>query len=131
MSMIQWFWASGLMYNLSLTFTKISIILLYLRIFVGKPIRRACWIMMAIVVAYGLWNVVASVFSCYPIPYSWDKTIEGGKCQDKMALWFSIAALNITTDLAIFALPMPVFASLQLPRKQKMCLMLVFAVGGL
>lgn len=59
------------------------------------------------------------------------KTIEGGKCQDKMALWFSIAALNITTDLAIFALPMPVFASLQLPRKQKMCLMLVFAVGGL
>ncbi|KAI9870835.1 MAG: hypothetical protein M1830_003747 [Pleopsidium flavum] len=47
-----------------------------------------------------------------------------------MALWFSIFALRIATDLAIFALPMPVLASLQLPRKQKICLMLVFAVGG-
>lgn len=37
----------------------------------------------------------------------------------------------ISTDLAIFALPMPVLASLQMPRKQRALLMLVFSIGGL
>lgn len=119
------------MYNVSLILTKISILLLYLRVFPGKPFRRACWIMLVFVTAYGLWIVIATIMSCYPIPYSWDKTIQGGHCQNKMALWFCIAALRIATDLAIFALPMPLLASLQLPRKQRFLLMLVFAVGGL
>jgi len=119
------------LYNLSLVFTKISILLLYLRIFPGKPFRRACWIMLAFIVAYGVWSVLATIMSCYPIPYYWNKTIRGGHCQNTMALWSSIAGLRIATDLAIFALPMPGLASLQLPRKQRFLLMLVFAVGGL
>ncbi len=93
--------------------------------------RRACWFMMVIVVAYAMWNVSATVLSCMPIPYYWDKSIKGGHCQARIPLWFSIAALRIATDLAIFALPMPVLHALQMPRRQRYCLMLVFAIGGL
>lgn len=118
------------MYNLSLTLTKLSIILLYLRLFVGKCFRRACWTVLALVIACGLWNIITTIFSCNPVAYYWDKSIRGGRCLNNMALWLSTAAFRIATDLAILALPMPVVLSLQLPRKQKIGLILVFAVGG-
>ena len=119
------------MYNLSLIFTKVSILLLYLRIFVGRSFRRACWIMLAFVIVYGLWSVNATIMTCWPISSYWMESISGSHCQNKMALWFSIAAVRIATDLAIFAMPMPLLASLQLPLKQRFWLMLIFAIGGL
>lgn len=119
------------MYNFSLVFAKLSILLLYLRVFVGKLFRRVCWIMLAIIVAYGVWIVTATIFSCFPIQYYWDKSVKGGHCQNTMAQYMSYSAVRISTDLAIFALPMPVLASLQMPRKQRALLMLVFSIGGL
>jgi hypothetical protein len=46
-------------------------------------------------------------------------------------MWFTNAAINITTDFAIIVLPMPVIRRLQLGRRQKSALIGIFAVGGL
>lgn len=45
--------------------------------------------------------------------------------------WFSLAALNIATDILVLALPMPALYSLKLPCKQKAGLIGVFAIGAL
>ena len=119
------------MYNLALTCTKVSILLQYLRVFVNQPMRRICWVVMGVIVVYGLWTFFASVFTCWPIPYFWNKTIENGKCLNLMGYWFSNAALNIASDILLLALPMPVLKSLKLPKKQKLGLVLVFGLGGL
>ena len=126
----QPFWASVPVYNLTLVLIKCSIILQYLRIFVGQLVRRVCWTLLAIITTYGLFTVFGAIFMCLPVKYFWDKTIEG-RCLNAMAFWFSNAAINITSDLAILVTPMPVLKSLHLPKRQKIGLILVFAVGAL
>lgn len=43
---------------------------------------------------------------------------------------FTNAGINIVTDIATAALPIPVLKSLQLPKRQKVALMAVFGLGG-
>ncbi|OCL10124.1 hypothetical protein AOQ84DRAFT_289897, partial [Glonium stellatum] len=124
------FWASVWIYNLSLTFTKVSILLQYLRIFTIKQFSVSCWALLGFVAVYGTWAFFSSVFECMPVSYFWDKTIESGHCMNQYAVWFTNAAVNIITDFAIMIFPIPVLRSLTLPLKQKRALILVFTLGG-
>ncbi|KAL1967975.1 hypothetical protein VTN77DRAFT_2392 [Rasamsonia byssochlamydoides] len=123
-------WLAIPMYNCSLWCTKISILFQYLRIFPGRPIRIACYTIMGIVCSYSLWAVVSGYLNCIPVARFWDRSIPGN-CLNFEALWFFNAAMNLLTDMVLLILPMPVLNSLQLPRKQRLALMGVFAVGGL
>ncbi|KAK8198725.1 hypothetical protein M8818_006592 [Zalaria obscura] len=123
-------WASIWLYNLSLTFTKISIIMQYLRIFIGTKFRIACWVMFGVVVVYSFWTFFSSIFSCTPVAYFWDKNVAGGHCLDQYVVWFVNAGINIATDFLTMLLPMPVLKNLMLPKRQKIALMLVFALAG-
>lgn len=91
--------------------------------------QKVCKIVLAIIAVYGVWTIFGSIFMCVPVKAFW---MDGeGKCMDRLAIWFSNAALNITTDIVIFAIPIPLIRSLQISRKQKIALIIVFAVGGL
>jgi hypothetical protein len=65
------------------------------------------------------------------VPFFWNKGIHGGHCINLMAFWFSNASFNILSDIAIIILPIPVLKDLNLPKKQKYGLILVFIMGGL
>ncbi|KAI1628765.1 50S ribosomal protein L36e [Exophiala viscosa] len=123
-------YVSVIIYNLGLFMVKDSILYQYLRFFVQRRYRYAAWALIIFIGVVGLIMILTSAFSCWPIEYYWDKTVEGGHCVNMLAFWFSFSAFNILTDLAVWALPMPVLKSLQLPRKQKMSLIAVFALGG-
>ena len=43
---------------------------------------------------------------------------------------FSNAAINILTDIAVAVLPLPFLNQLELNKKSKIALMVVFALGG-
>jgi hypothetical protein len=60
----------------------------------------------------------------------WDDSLDGF-CLDKKALWFSNSAIHIFTDILLLIFPMPVLKKLQLPSRQKLALMGVFALGAL
>lgn len=92
--------------------------------------RLICWIMITILALYGTWAVISAFLNCIPVAKFWDPTIEGF-CLNKPALWFSNAAMHITTDIAILIIPIPALASIDVPRRQKIALMLMFALGGL
>lgn len=85
---------------------------------------------MAIVTIYASWAVVSGYLNCIPVAKFWDRSIPG-HCLSFEALWFFNAAMNLITDMVLLVLPMPVLNSLQLPRKQRIALMAVFAIGGL
>jgi hypothetical protein len=110
--------------------TKASIILLYLRLFVQKPFRIICRILMGFVITYGIATTLASIFQCTPIVRAWDKTTTG-VCLNTTAFWFSNAALSIAGDVILIALPMPIIYKLKLKMNQKVSLMLVFCLGSL
>jgi hypothetical protein len=84
---------------------------------------------MAIVISYTIWTVFSSIFACVPVRAFWTK--ESSICINQFAMWFTNAAINILTDLAIIVLPIPVIQSLNLMRRSKQALIGIFAVGGL
>ncbi|KAJ8114955.1 hypothetical protein OPT61_g3276 [Boeremia exigua] len=122
------FWASLIVYYLSLGLTKISILLQYYRVFPTRKFRVSCWCAFALVVCYTIWTVFGSIFACVPVHAFWTK--EPAHCIDQFAMWFTNAAINITTDFIIIILPMPVIRRLQLGKRQKSALIGIFAVGG-
>ncbi|PVI04147.1 hypothetical protein DM02DRAFT_640189 [Periconia macrospinosa] len=123
------FYASLIIYNLSLGLIKLSLLFQYKRIFPTKRFQIACWIVMGIVSAHATWAVFGSVFACFPVDAFWLKTKEA-TCLNQRAMWFTNAAINIFTDLVIIILPMPVVRSLNLEKRQKQALIAIFAIGG-
>jgi hypothetical protein len=115
---------------LALVLTKISIVFQYKRIFTASKIVRLCNIMIGVLAVYGCWAVLGSTFMCVPVSNFWNTGISK-QCMNKLAFWFSNAALNIATDIMIFSIPMPLLKQLQLPKKQKIGLMFVFGFGAL
>ncbi|KAF5859687.1 hypothetical protein ETB97_002528 [Aspergillus alliaceus] len=121
-------WASIPLYNLSLNLTKTSMVLLYLRLFPLRAYQIVLVVVLISVIISGLWMVFGSFFMCIPVRSAWDPSIPH-KCIPRKVLWGLNAALQITSDIIIVTLPMPLLAKLQLPRRQKIALILVFALG--
>lgn len=88
------------------------------------------WATMGFVIATFVASVIAGLFQCNPIAFAWDKTIEGGTCFNVTALFYANAGLNIFQDVFIYILPMRMLWEIQIPQKQKIALIAVFAVGG-
>ena len=129
--MAQSFYASIIIYNLGLTLVKHSILCQYLRFFVERRYRRAAWFLIGFVAVGCVAFDLTSAFSCSPVAAFWDKSIVHGHCVDLHAFWVSFTVCNIITDIVVWVLPMPVLYNLQLPKKQKVSLIAVFALGGL
>lgn len=118
-------------YNLSLTATKISILVQYLKVFSTLRFRIICCVVLGFIVVYGTWTLFGSIFLCFPVDFFWDKSIPGGKCLNQEVVWFSNAGVNIAQDVVILFLPLPVLRKLAIPSRQKKALIVVFALGGL
>jgi hypothetical protein len=127
MKFFQALWATIPTYNLALALSKISIVCQYLRVFPVPAMQLACKIMLGVLAVYGCWTVLGSAFMCVPVQFFWG--VGEGSCMNRLAFWFSNAALNIATDLIIFIMPMPLIRGLQIPKKQKIGLMVLFACG--
>ncbi|PVH91814.1 hypothetical protein DM02DRAFT_677879 [Periconia macrospinosa] len=121
-------WATTPVYNLALLFVKLSIICQYMRIFKEVMFQRACKIVLGVLAVYGCWTVFGSIFACIPVQYFWG--VGEGSCMNRLALTFSNAALNIATDILIFAMPIPLIKSLNMSKKKKIALGVVLGFGG-
>jgi hypothetical protein len=118
------------MYQGSLITTKASILLQYKRVFSTPGMRFACWCMLGFLATYGTFSFMTGWFTCVPVQKFWLPDTPGW-CFDKTALWFSNAGIHIVTDILILIYPMPVLKNLQLPKRQKYALMIVFGLGSL
>ena len=126
----QTFWVAQILYKFDIMLIKTSICFMYMRIFPNPEFRRISWIVVAFVNMYGIANLVATVLQCTPIERIWNKQLDG-TCINLTAFWYTNAAANMLSDFVILALPIPAVKSLNLPQRQKLGLMLVFALGGL
>ncbi|KAK3495769.1 hypothetical protein B0T13DRAFT_401473 [Neurospora crassa] len=125
---LKLFYVAQAFYKITINLTKTSILLLYLRIFVQRWFRIACYILLGIIIAYMIATFGASVWQCTPVPRAWDKSIPG-TCVDITVNWYANAGFSISTDILILALPMyPIFTS-HLRKTQKVAVVLMFALG--
>lgn len=127
---LKLFYFGEAIYYIVVGTTKIAILFLYLRLAVNKKLRMIIWATMAFVAATVVACTIAGIFQCDPIAFAWNKSIVGGTCFNVTALFYSNAGLNIFQDVFIYVLPMRMLWDIQIPRKQKLALIAIFAVGG-
>ena len=127
---LQFFWIAQIPYKIVVCLNKVSVILLYLRIFISPNFRWVCYAALAIVVASGIATTFATIFQCFPIEKSWNKNLHG-TCIDSPKFWLANAVLNVSTDVLVLALPIREVFKLQLKLQERIMLCSVFLLGGL
>jgi hypothetical protein len=128
----QWALFQGLFYYLSLGFTKISILLLYLRVLTHDYIRKVTWAAIGIVAVFNAWALAIHLTMCIPLEKAWDNSIPGychGDTGHGDKIFWAMIYLHIITDFMIFVIPIPVVGTMTIPLRQKIGLLFVFTVG--
>ncbi|KAL9050404.1 MAG: hypothetical protein Q9162_006652 [Coniocarpon cinnabarinum] len=89
-------------------FTRLSILVLYLRIFKVKYVRQISWAMIVFVSLQYIAYMIACLLQCYPVPFFWDKMRPGGgKCVDINKFYRSFTPPNMFVDLVLILSPLP------------------------
>jgi hypothetical protein len=131
MFLSKYFLLGELAYFAAVGLAKVSILVFMLRIFPQEQFRRVVYVVVALVVAYTITFIFATVFQCQPVGYFWKQLddAEVGQCNHiNLQAWLS-AALNIVLDILILALPLRSLWSLQLSLARKLTVMAMFSLG--
>ncbi len=122
---------SSLVYLVTLWLYKFTILLLYLRLFgVDNKFKYCTWAVMLFVFGYLFTNILTMIFGCTPIDKYW-KAEMSGHCIDQKKADFAYGSMNFISDLFIFVLPLPMVWHLQLSRREKLGVTLVFLSGAM
>ena len=116
------------LWALAVNITKASILAQYLRVFSCRTVRLLCYILYVALVPAVLWSIFAGTFLCRPVAKLWNPSIPG-ECMSAQTYWLSAAGINIGLDFLVLLLPLPAITSLHLPRRQKICIVLIFLLG--
>ncbi|KAL8837520.1 MAG: hypothetical protein Q9170_002513 [Blastenia crenularia] len=124
------FYISQILYKLTVNPTKLSLLLLYLRIFPSTTFRRFTMIFISIVSLYATASIFATIFQCQPVGRAWAHSVLG-TCINVTGFWYANAVWNILTDALTLLWPVPMIYALQLPRSDKWGLYSIFGLGAL
>lgn len=116
-------------YGTILGLIKTSICLFYIRIFSTRRFRLAAWIVIGFITAWSVTVVLTGFLICQPLAFNWDQTIPGGHCGNETVMFIWIGILDLCTDVAVFALPVPMIWGLKIARGKKMALSGIFGLG--
>lgn len=121
---LDWFYVPSNMLS------RLSIVLLYLRIFTNKTARFFCWVVVTFLIFNCITAIIAAQLECSPLAYTWDKTIKGGRCFDQM-LWYKLTNFpNVIADVAIFLLPVQTIWTLKASIARRAGIALVCLTGS-
>ncbi len=110
--------------------SRISVVMLYLRIFTSKIARICCWAVIVFLIGNCLATLIAAQIECIPLAYAWDKSL-GGWCFDQL-LWYKLSNFpNVIADIAILLLPIRTVWGLKASVARKVGIALVCLTGSM
>ncbi|KAL3295225.1 integral membrane protein [Colletotrichum asianum] len=117
-------------YSLTVVLAKKSLLFLYLRLCPDQSFRIVVMTLIGIVTAYSIAYQLLSLFGCRPVYASWDAVaLKTASCVDKETVYMVLSIANIIMDIVILVLPLKVVIPLQMARRQKASVILLFATG--
>ena len=119
--------------RVSMFFTKASIVLLYQRIFIPTQSRKsviwwAIWFVFWFNLLYTVALILVITTQCVGKE---EQKARGEECVSQSALVISASVINVVTDLMILITPVVAIWGLQMAKKPKVRLSLIFAIGTL
>lgn len=128
---LQAFYASELIWGASIPIIKLSILLLYIRIFGRlRYFKLLAYIIGTFSVCWGIMVILVCALQCRPVQYTWDKSIKG-TCINAPLFFIIGSAPNVFTDFVLLVLPLPAVWNLHTTRAQKISLTGIFMLGSL
>lgn len=112
---------------------QLSLLAFYIRVFPSDAgiVRLGSWILMSIVVCFGIANTFTMIFQCTPVSFFWEswagETV--GTCIDISLFSWLRAAIEIIIDVAILSLPLPSLLRLHMSIRKKVQVILMFCMG--
>jgi hypothetical protein len=105
----MWFWSSVWVYYAALGFTKLSILLQYLRIFPQVNFRRACYAMISVITLWSLWATFSALVMCVPIHLFWtaEDFFNDPRCLPRLEVWLVILSFATCRDNQLTSAGMP------------------------
>ncbi|KAI0890244.1 uncharacterized protein GGS22DRAFT_150402 [Annulohypoxylon maeteangense] len=125
---LKGFYVSIILYNTGLLFVKLAFLTQYYRVFSLKNMRLTFIAAMIIIGCWSLSQIIVAIFICDPVDGFWKQSADS-KCIPNYPQWYINAAGNITTDIVIFVLPLPILRHLHMPRAQRLVLIGIFSLG--
>ncbi|ROV89573.1 hypothetical protein VMCG_09954 [Cytospora schulzeri] len=126
------FW-EAMMYGPTIYFAKSSLLLLYLQLFSVKPYIRIATYIGLVAVAVCYWSNIP-IEGPFLAPHSgedWQDVVLNGR-PERIEVWGLIQGpLNVVIDLYTFILPFPILAQLNLTRRRRIELGVVFSTAFL
>ncbi|RDW73712.1 hypothetical protein BP5796_07154 [Coleophoma crateriformis] len=117
------------LYVTNINVIKLSLLLLYYRIFPLRSVKLGCYVLGAISIAWNVTLLGVSEGQCNPRAKAWAPWLPG-TCINLKATFLAISIPSILTDLAILALPLPHVWRLQTNLTQRVMLMVIFLLGS-
>ncbi|KAI4234760.1 MAG: hypothetical protein LQ349_003587 [Xanthoria aureola] len=127
----QAFYASELIWGASIPIIKLSILLLYIRIFGRlRYFKNLAYIIGIFSVCWGIMVILVCALQCRPVQFTWDKSVKG-TCINAPLFFIIGSAPNVLTDFVLLVLPLPAVWNLHTTRAQKISLTGIFMLGSL
>jgi hypothetical protein len=126
----QLFYTAQILYVLVQVTAKVSILVLFGRIFPATWLQRAIITCGVFLVGHGTIYMLLVILQCLPVHAVWDRSITA-KCLNVTAITVSGAIFSIIEDIVIFALPIKEVFQLRLTMQKRVALALMFSVGSL
>ena len=128
---LQTQYAWDVLYTVAYPMARISLVLLYRRVFIQKWFRIACWFLIFCYAGYALGSAVADLCQAIPINANWNKNVTASYHIDDVKLYVANSGFNIATDVILLILPLVVIWRLNMNVKHKIGLSLIFSLGVL
>ncbi|CAI7662241.1 unnamed protein product [Penicillium glandicola] len=116
------------LYVYNLVWTKMSILLMYYRIFRFPYFKTWAYIIGTFIILWVICITFLFIFICVPVQKLWYPQLPG-RCINQVATWVSNAVSTIVTDVVILLLPLPQIWKLQLRTSEKIAISFAFSLG--
>lgn len=112
-------YTGAVQYPLCVTFTKLSILYQYRRLFPNHDFKLMTNVLIAIMIMWCTAVMFTGIFICTPISKAWNVGLPG-TCIDLVPFYYGMQIPNVVTDTLILLLPAREIQRLDLPMKQKL-----------
>ncbi|KAI1869888.1 uncharacterized protein JN550_005478 [Neoarthrinium moseri] len=120
--------AVQIMWTLSLSPCKLSILVLYCKIFTIARFQWTCYITGGVIAAWSLSTILSALLICQPMSDLWS-AVPKGHCGDHTLSYTITGSINIVTDVIVLLLPLPYLIHLEMALYKKLVLTATFTVG--
>lgn len=129
-SMARLWVITNILYAFDIAWVKLSLLLMYYRIFRIPFFKLMSWILGSFVVTWAICVLFLSVFACTPMQKAYSPDLPG-RCNNHRAVWAVHSVFTTLTDIIILGMPIVKLWSLRLKTTEKVGLTLAFSLGFL